>query len=161
MMQWKRQEIDVARFSPSTLCDVNEILVADAIRFDGRLRNSFRQASRSRRVENEAGIVRCPSGLTAAPDRPVTATSLAPSTMGRNASKIFGQTIVLAAPVSSSSVMKITPLALPGRCRTSTSPATVTRRPDGVAARRSCRHWRRARRRRPFPAPRLRRYRAR
>jgi len=38
-------------------------------------------------------------------------------------------TIVLAMPVSSSSVMKITPLAVPGRWRTSTSPATVTRAP--------------------------------
>ena len=42
---------------------------------------------------------------------------------------IFGHTTILAMPVSSSSVRKITPLAVPGRCRTSTSPATVTRWP--------------------------------
>jgi hypothetical protein len=40
--------------------------------------------------------------------------------------------------------MKITPLALPGRWRTSTRPATVTRRPDLVAVRAS---WRRMPRR--------------
>ena len=37
--------------------------------------------------------------------------------------------MILATPVSSSSVMKMTPAAVPGRWRTSTSPATVTRSP--------------------------------
>jgi hypothetical protein len=45
-------------------------------------------------------------------------------------SKTFGQTMTLATPVSSSSVMKMTPLAEPGLWRTSTSPATSTCRPD-------------------------------
>ena len=39
---------------------------------------------------------------------------------------IFGHTTMLAMPVSSSSVMNTTPLALPGRCRTSTTPAQRT-----------------------------------
>ena len=40
----------------------------------------------------------------------------------RKRSNVFGQTIRLAFPVSSSSVMKMTPLALPGRCRVTTTP---------------------------------------
>ena len=60
---------------------------------------------------------------------PVTATSRAPITTGRYVSNARAHTMVLAMPVSSSSVMKITPLAVPGRWRTSTSPATVTRSP--------------------------------
>ncbi|MOA27736.1 hypothetical protein D3C78_1486290 [compost metagenome] len=55
--------------------------------------------------------------------------------IGRYFSKTFGQTMALATPVSSSIVMKITPLAEPGRWRTSTSPATVTLRPTGAVAR--------------------------
>ena len=47
---------------------------------------------------------------------------------GRNCSNTFGQTTMLAMSVSSSMVMKMTPLAVPGRWRTRTSPATVTRR---------------------------------
>ena len=69
---------------------------------------------------------------------PVTLMSRAPSTTGRKRSKIRGHTIVLAMAVSSSSVMKMT-LPWPGRCRTSTRPATVTRRPDGILTKRS---WR-------------------
>ena len=55
----------------------------------------------------------------------------APSTTGRNVSNIFGQTMMLAMSVSSSRVMKMTPLAVPGRWRTRTRPETVTRRPFG------------------------------
>src|SRR5882762_3598816 len=40
----------------------------------------------------------------------------------------LGHTTILAMPVSSSSVMNTTPLALPGRCRTSTTPAQRIRR---------------------------------
>ena len=40
--------------------------------------------------------------------------------------------MTLATPVSSSSVRKITPFAVPGRWRTSTSPATVTLPPNGA-----------------------------
>ena len=46
---------------------------------------------------------------------PVTLTRRAPSTTGRNASKVRAHTMQLAMPVSSSSVMKITPFAVPGR----------------------------------------------
>ena len=60
---------------------------------------------------------------------PVTATKRAPSTIARSRSKTFGHTMILATPVSSSSVMKMTPCAVPGRWRTSTRPATVTRAP--------------------------------
>ena len=56
---------------------------------------------------------------------PVTATKRAPSTIARKRSNAFGQTMTLAMPASSSSVMKMTPLAVPGRWRTSTRPATV------------------------------------
>ena len=45
-------------------------------------------------------------------------------------SNTFGQTTRLAMPLSSSSVMNITPLALPGRCRTSTRPAASSQRPS-------------------------------
>ncbi len=54
--------------------------------------------------------------------------SRAPITSLRYCSITFGHTTILAMPVSSSSVMKTTPLALPGRCRTSTTPAQRTRR---------------------------------
>ena len=64
---------------------------------------------------------------------PVTATRRAPITTGRYVSNVRCHTIVLAMPVSSSSVMKITPLAVPGRWRTSTRPATVTRAAGGNA----------------------------
>ena len=53
--------------------------------------------------------------------------SRAPITSLRNRSITFGHTTILAMPVSSSSVMNTTPLALPGRCRTSTTPAQRTR----------------------------------
>ena len=69
--------------------------------------------------------------------RPVTFSKRAPSTMARKRSKIFGQTMMLATPVSSSSVAKITPDAVPGRWRTRTSPATETRRPLCMSGRRS------------------------
>ena len=42
----------------------------------------------------------------------------------RYRSQTWGQTIKLAVPVSSSSVMNVIPLAVPGRCLTRTSPAT-------------------------------------
>ena len=41
-----------------------------------------------------------------------------------------GQTTTLATPVSSSMVANTTPAALPGRWRTSTTPATDTRAPS-------------------------------
>ena len=69
--------------------------------------------------------------------RPVTATRRAPMTSGRCRSNSFGQTTILAIPVSSSIVMKMTPLAEPGRCRTSTRPATVTRAPSRAEGRRA------------------------
>ena len=53
---------------------------------------------------------------------PVTLISRAPITTGRYCSNLRGHTIVLAMPVSSSSVMKMA-LPLPGRWRTSTRPA--------------------------------------
>jgi hypothetical protein len=37
----------------------------------------------------------------------------------------FGETITFELPVSSSKVRKITPFAVPGRCRTMTCPPTV------------------------------------
>jgi hypothetical protein len=46
-----------------------------------------------------------------------------------------GQTIRLATLVSSSIVMNRTPLAEPGFCRTSTRPATVSRRPSRACLR--------------------------
>ncbi len=48
-------------------------------------------------------------------------------TVRRFCAKTFGQTMMLAMSVSSSRVMKTTPLAVPGICRISTRPATVTR----------------------------------
>ena len=51
-------------------------------------------------------------------------------TMRRKRSNTRRQTTTLAMPVSSSSVMKMTPLAVPGRWRTSTRPATVTALPS-------------------------------
>ena len=55
--------------------------------------------------------------------------------------------MMLAMSVSSSSVMNTTPLAVPGICRTSTRPATVTRLFGGQALARDARHcaWRQAR----------------
>jgi hypothetical protein len=47
-------------------------------------------------------------------DAPVTAIKLAAMPVRRNCSNIFRQTTRLAIPLSSSSVMKMTPLALPG-----------------------------------------------
>ena len=49
-----------------------------------------------------------------------------PITVRRLRAKTFGQTTMLTMPVSSSRVMKITPLAVPGCWRTSTRPATRT-----------------------------------
>ena len=62
---------------------------------------------------------------------PCTATSRAPRTSARWRSKIFGQTMTLAEPVSSSIVMKIVPFAVPGRWRIKTRPATVRRGRSG------------------------------
>ena len=59
---------------------------------------------------------------------PVTLISRAPMMIGRKRSNTRGHRIVLAMPVSSSSVMKMA-LPVPGRWRTSTRPATVTMRP--------------------------------
>ena len=50
----------------------------------------------------------------------------APITVRRCLSIMSGQTTMLATPVSSSTVMKQTPLAEPGRWRISTTPATWT-----------------------------------
>ena len=58
--------------------------------------------------------------------RPRTARKRAVMTVRRFPVNTFGQTMILAMSVSSSSVMKTTPLAVPGICRTSTRPATVT-----------------------------------
>ena len=74
--------------------------------------------------------------------RPVMATKRPPSTTALFCSKILGQTMALATPVSSSKVMKITPLAEPGRWRTSTSPATLTFGMGRGAARSSQRRMR-------------------
>ena len=60
-------------------------------------------------------------------------------TTGRKRSNVFGQTMMLAIAVSSSMVMKITPLAEPGRCRQVTRPETVARAPDAVVRRLSLR----------------------
>ena len=54
--------------------------------------------------------------------------------MRRFFSNTLGQTTMLTMPVSSSSVRKITPLAVPGRWRTSTRPATLTRRPASLSS---------------------------
>ena len=51
-------------------------------------------------------------------------------TVRRLASKTSFQTTMLATPVSSSWVRKVTPLAVPGRCRTSTMPALRSRTPS-------------------------------
>ena len=72
---------------------------------------------------------------TTSPSRcssPLTPISRDPSTARRFFSNTLGQTMMLAMPVSSSSVAKITPVAVPGRCRTSTSPAVCTIRPAGA-----------------------------
>ena len=63
---------------------------------------------------------------------------VAPRIARRFCSKTDGQTIRLALAVSSSSVMNMTPLAEPGICRTSTSPAMEIRLP--FAAVRKARH---------------------
>jgi hypothetical protein len=54
--------------------------------------------------------------------------------IGRCVSNSDGQTTRLAMPVSSSMVMNMTPLALPGRWRTRTTPAASSRRLFGVDA---------------------------
>ena len=63
--------------------------------------------------------------------RPVTLRQRPEITARRKRSKVLAQTTTLAVPVSSSRVTKITPLAVPGRCRQTTSPATATRAPFG------------------------------
>ena len=59
---------------------------------------------------------------------PRTASMREPSTTRRLFSKTLGQMTILAMPVSSSRVAKMTPLAVPGRWRTSTRPATSIQR---------------------------------
>ena len=49
--------------------------------------------------------------------------------INRSRAKRSGRTMMLAMPVSSSSVRKTNPFAVPGRCRVMTMPATRTRRP--------------------------------
>src|SRR5262245_24690971 len=61
--------------------------------------------------------------------RPCTSKNWADITTRRFLAKTLGHTTTLTIPVSSSSVRKITPLAVPGRWRTSTRPATAARRP--------------------------------
>ena len=51
-------------------------------------------------------------------------------TVVRSSVKRSGRTMMLAMPVSSSSVRNTNPFAVPGRCRVMTAPATRTRRPD-------------------------------
>ena len=58
--------------------------------------------------------------------RPRTARKRAVITVRRFLANTFGQTMMLAMSVSSSSVMNTTPFEVPGRCRTRTRPATVT-----------------------------------
>jgi hypothetical protein len=53
----------------------------------------------------------------------------------RSRSSTLGQITELATPVSSSMVMNTTPAAEPGRWRTSTTPATLTRDPSRVVLR--------------------------
>ena len=62
--------------------------------------------------------------------RGLTAIMPAERMMRRFFSKTVGQTTRLAMPLSSSSVMNMTPLALPGRWRTSTMPAASSHRPS-------------------------------
>src|SRR6266852_4611843 len=50
--------------------------------------------------------------------------------IGRKRSNVLAQTMMLATDVSSSMVMKMTPLAEPGRWRMVTRPETATRAPD-------------------------------
>ena len=52
----------------------------------------------------------------------------------RASSKSPGRTIALASPVSSSSVMKQMPFAVPGRCRVITAPPIFTRVPGAAWA---------------------------
>src|SRR3977135_3313783 len=59
--------------------------------------------------------------------------------MGRKRSNVLDQTMILATDVSSSMVMKMTPLAEPGRWRMVTRPETVTRAPEGLARKSSLR----------------------
>ena len=63
----------------------------------------------------------------------------------RSAAKRCGVTMALAKPVSSSSVMKKKPLAVPGRWRTITVPAASMRVPSGTSARSTARRMPRAR----------------
>ncbi len=73
--------------------------------------------------------------------------------LGRCRSNSFGQTTILAIPVSSSIVMKMTPLAEPGRWRTSTRPATLTRAPCAAPPSPAAREgWGGGRRRAPHKA---------
>ena len=65
---------------------------------------------------------------------PVTRTNFEPMMTGRKRSKFRAQMMMLATALSSSRVRKMA-LPLPGRCRTSTSPATVTRLPFRTDAR--------------------------
>ena len=65
---------------------------------------------------------------------PRTSARRPPRIARRHFSRMLGQTTTFTVPVSSSSVMKITPLALPGRWRTSTSPAVAARAPSCARA---------------------------
>ena len=86
--------------------------------------------SRRRRSAGVRSVSRSAMTWMTRPSRcrvPVAASRRAVMTTARNRSKRSGQRTRLAKPVSSSSVAKITPLALPGRWRTRTRPQTVTR----------------------------------
>jgi hypothetical protein len=93
-----------------------------------RQRKSYVAASDGRQIGRKINELMRDEG---GPARPLAAAAimLAPITTRRNFSNICGQTTRLAIPVSSSRVMNITPLALPGRCRTSTRIGT-----GGIAA---------------------------
>ena len=91
-----------------------------------RVRRRWRDRRRGRRSCRTTRWTTSPSRWM----RPRTAIMLADMMVRRFCSKTFGQTTRLAMPVSSSSVMNSTPLAEPGRWRTSTIPAASSDRPS-------------------------------
>ena len=119
---WPRLGAGIGRFTSSARDSGKARL-----RSDRRRRTSLRSSSVSATTcTTPERASRC--------TRPFTCISRAVITTLRKVAITLGQMTRLATPVSSSSVTKQTPLALPGRWRTSTSPASRSRAPCAIPA---------------------------
>ena len=132
-----RQDAHVARMADFLRRIVGVLAAVVVERFDQRAGRRHRMlAARARRWRGASD--QCERSVRRCATRCATCSGLLwiwPSTSDQprahhllaERSITFGHTTILAMPVSSSSVMNTTPLALPGRCRTSTTPAQRTR----------------------------------